>query len=72
MTTPGNRFIARSVIPGVEDMEIIFVFIQPGVFEMPDSPMYDLTVDIAGHPAGSTVSRRTLEELGYTLPNEAP
>lgn len=72
MAVKGDRFIAQSVVPGVGNMEVIFMFIQPGVFEFPDSPMYDLTVDIPGHPAGSTVTRKTLEDNGFTLPNDAP
>lgn len=32
--------------------------------------LYNLTEDIEGHPAGSTVSARTLEAAGYRLPWE--
>ncbi len=30
--------------------------------------MWILTEDIPGHPVGSTVSRRTLEQAGFVLP----
>jgi len=32
--------------------------------------LYNLTSDIEGHPAGSTVSDRTLRRLGYRIPFE--
>lgn len=35
---------------------------------VPDIELYNITQDIPGHPAGSTVSRRTLEANGYTVP----
>lgn len=33
-------------------------------------PMYNLTEDIAGHTEGSTVSDKTLTDLGYSLPEK--
>ncbi len=30
--------------------------------------LYNLTADVEGHPKGSTVSARTLRDLGYRLP----
>jgi hypothetical protein len=30
--------------------------------------LWNLTEDIPGHPEGSTVSRRTLEQAGYFVP----
>jgi len=30
--------------------------------------LWNLTEDIPGHPEGSTVSRRTLEQAGYIVP----
>lgn len=35
---------------------------------MPDFELWTLTEDIEGHPAGSTVSRQTLEAKGYVVP----
>jgi hypothetical protein len=35
---------------------------------VPDIELYNITQDIPGHPAGSTISRRTLEANGYTVP----
>lgn len=32
--------------------------------------LYNLTADIEGHPAGSTVSERTLRAAGYRVPFE--
>lgn len=41
----------------------------------PPLELWILTADIPGHPEGSTVSRRALEQAGYVvppLPEEAP
>lgn len=72
MANKGDRFVAQSVIPNVPSMEVIYMFVQKGFAHIPDMPMYDLTVDIPGHPTGSTVSRSTLENSGFVLPNDAP
>lgn len=72
MALNNQRFTACSLIPGIGDMEVIFRFIQPGFRELPALSMYDLIVDIPKHPAGSTISRITLEECGYKLPKHAP
>jgi hypothetical protein len=44
---------------------------QPGFGIHPGFSLYNLTADILGHPAGSTVSDVTLRELGYALPESA-
>lgn len=41
---------------------------QSGAGLVPDLDLYDLTADIEGHPAGSTVSGQTLVAAGYSLP----
>ena len=38
----------------------------------PAFELYDLTGDIPGHPAGSTVSRATIEAAGYRVPKTMP
>lgn len=38
---------------------------QDGTARMQGFELWLLTQDIDGHPAGSSVSRRTLEEAGY-------
>jgi hypothetical protein len=39
---------------------------------VPDIELFNLTQEIPGHPAGSTVSRNTLEAAGYTVPAPRP
>lgn len=48
--------------------------IAPVVYRGPMGPMhlYDLTADIPGHPAGSTVSGGTLREAGFVIPAGMP
>ncbi len=41
---------------------------QEGIEGIPGFELWNLTSDIPGHPAGSTVSRRTLEAAGYEVP----
>ena len=36
---------------------------------MEDVELWNLLEPVPGHPVGSTVSRRTLERLGFALPN---
>jgi len=72
MANPGDRFIAQSVVPNVPSMEIVYRGTQKGFEDLPDMPLYDLTVDISGHPIGSTVTRCTLDSSGFVLPNDAP
>jgi hypothetical protein len=45
-----------------------FLGIQRGEGRWPDIELYNLTAPIGGHPAGSTVSRQTLEAHGYVVP----
>jgi hypothetical protein len=45
-----------------------FAGIQEGGGIFPDFELYNLTEDIEGHPSGSTVSRKTLEDAGYRVP----
>lgn len=43
-----------------------------GMQEVPGKesfPLFNLTENVAGHPEGSTVSGRTLQELGYEVPD---
>jgi hypothetical protein len=72
MAKDGDVFVAVSLVPGVSNQKVIFRHVQPGFEELPSISMYDLTEDISGHPKDSTVSRNTLEESGYVLPQEAP
>lgn len=41
---------------------------QPGTVHYPGFEIWTLTKDIAGHPAGSSVSRQTLELAGFACP----
>lgn len=41
-----------------------FVGIQKGFMEIPDTELYDLLMDVPGHPAGSTVAKETLVKEG--------
>ena len=40
-----------------------------GVADKPPIELWTLTAPIEGHPAKSTVSRQTLESLGYVMPD---
>jgi hypothetical protein len=42
---------------------------QPGTRHHPGFEIWTLTRDIAGHPAGSSVSRQTLELAGFACPS---
>ena len=50
----------------------VFRGIQSGFGIVDDFEMWDLTADIPGHPVRSTVSRQTLEEAGYSVPESRP
>ncbi len=50
----------------------IFLGIQPGFKHIPPIELYNLLAPVGRHPAGSTVSRKTLEEHGYTPPAFSP
>ena len=54
-----DRPLAPAVFQGVQQGV-------PGLVE--DFELYNLTEDIPGHPAGSTVARETIEKAGYRLP----
>lgn len=45
-----------------------FCGIQPGFRHLPAIELWNLVDDIPGHPAGSTVSRRTIEAVGILTP----
>lgn len=46
----------------------VFVGIQPGFRHLPAIELYNLTEQVGVHPAGSTVSRGTLESHGFFVP----
>jgi len=57
--------------PGVEKpAPAVFRGVQQGVPKkgIADVELWNLTEDVPGHPKNSTVSRKTLEDLGYTVP----
>jgi hypothetical protein len=73
MPNKGDRFLAKSVVPGVIDQEVIFEGIQKVGFDnFPDFALYTLTKQIYDYPVGSTFGRDTLEDFGYVLESEAP
>lgn len=45
-----------------------YVGMQPGFRHIAPVELYNLTLPIGIHPAGSTVSRATLERHGYYVP----
>lgn len=45
--------------------------LKKGGQDQPPLELWGLTEDVPGHPKGSTLTRKTLEDLGYTVP-EAP
>ncbi|MFT3868662.1 MAG: hypothetical protein QM715_09195 [Nibricoccus sp.] len=46
----------------------VFLGIQPGYKNLPPVELYNLLAPVGHHPAGSTVSRKTLEQHGYSPP----
>jgi hypothetical protein len=46
----------------------IYLGLQPGISHLPPIELYNLLVPVGRHPAGSTVSRKTLEEHGFKPP----
>ena len=48
-----------------------FVGVQDGFGFMPAFELYTLTGPVGFHPAGSTVSRETIEKHGYSVPSGA-
>lgn len=49
---------------------VVSIGVQKGAKGIPDMEYYNLTEDIPGHSKGSTLGRKQLERLGYTLPEE--
>ena len=45
-----------------------FIGLQPGIQQVPDIELFNLVGPVGPHPAGSTVSRKTLEAHGYSVP----
>lgn len=62
---PASRLATKQPAPAE------FVGIQEGIGKIPSFELYNLTADIPGHPAGSTVSRETLEKAGFEVPKQA-
>lgn len=50
----------------------VFLGIQPGFKNLPPVELYNLLAPVGHHPAGSTVSRKTLEDHGYLPPHALP
>ena len=50
----------------------IYAGIQEGYGHMPAIELYTLQAPVGEHPAGSTVSRLTLEQHGYVLGPRRP
>ncbi len=46
----------------------VFIGVQDCGGIVPDFALYNLLVDVPGHPAGSTVSEDTLRKLGFLVP----
>ena len=72
MVKVGDKFIAKSMVPGFSTITVIFRGVQLGVAHIPDFALYDLTTDLPGHPKSSTVTKDTIEISGYSLPHDAP
>jgi hypothetical protein len=49
-----------------------FVGLQEGFGLQPQEELYNLHAPVGPHPAGSTVSRTTLEKHGYTVFPDRP
>jgi hypothetical protein len=73
MAQKGDRFLAVSFVLGIQSQFMEFVGMQEvGVPGYPAFAIYNLTEDIEGHPAHSTLSRETILDCGFVLPEEAP
>lgn len=46
----------------------VFIGVQEGYGVRPDFALYNLFVDLPGHPRGSTVTAATLQEHGLAVP----
>jgi hypothetical protein len=46
----------------------VYLGTQPGFENLPPVELYNLKTNVGPHPAGSTVSRKTLEDNGFTPP----
>lgn len=46
----------------------IFIGVQEGFGPIPAQELYNLLTNVGTHPAGSTVTRQTLERHGYAVP----
>lgn len=49
-----------------------FLGVQKAYKQSPELELFNLTEDIPGHPAGSTVVRQTLEQAGFEVPPPDP
>jgi hypothetical protein len=58
MNATASRPAAPAVFFGIQKWDGLF----------PDTALFNLTADVAGHPVGSTVSAQTLERLGFAVP----
>lgn len=70
-TWAGASFRSVGVLPVGQVRPLapaVYVGWQPGTVHMPGFEIWTLTRAIAGHPAGSSVSRQTLELAGYLCP----
>lgn len=50
----------------------IYLGTQPGFNDEPPIELFNLLAKVGDHPAGSTVSRKTLEHFGYKAPVLTP
>ena len=59
-----DEFAARPPAPA------IFLGLQENLPGLPAIELWNLFLPVGHHPAGSTVSRQTLESLGYFVPTQ--
>jgi len=57
----------RRYLRYIIDAPAVFIGVQEGAGNVADVELYNLTEDVEGHPSGSTVSRQTLERLGFRV-----
>lgn len=69
----GTKLFLYSAFDRIPPQIVEFEGIQRVGFDgIPDFGIYNITVSLKGHPAGSTLARQTLEEeYGYIFPNIA-
>jgi len=71
---PGLTYLICTMPHATDNTQVVadFIGIQPGYRHLPAIELFTLQVGVGEHPAGSTISRQTLEHHGYRLGSRHP